>query len=580
MPPLAQPVVPPTMSQITRAFRRWADSVDHESRPAVAGAEIDERARLGALGGLAAAVAGLAVAGWSAPLREWADSGPKPPDDLIDSVCEALGRGYDPLSVLYNASISAENRRRLGTVFTPPSLVQHMLRLASAELRVAPRVIVDPGAGVGAFTIAAALKWPRARIVAVDINVVTLGLLAARIAFEGDAAPETAARLRRIELVFADYLDELENLYTEGAPGPILALGNPPYTRVQQLPSGDREKAAKLAGEIIDSGHANLAMLFQAATFRHMRPDDVSCMVLPGSFSYTRAGRALRTALWRSQRPIEVQRTPATVRAFTGRAVQAAVLVVGTERSRRAPLRLARVQVDTEAVEVLDAWTLSRTDEQPDNWFWHTTAAGDDHDIVRLGDVAIVRRGTATGANEMFFLTDRDIAALPSEVIVRAIPTLRRFDGIELTAEAHAALGDDTTKRWLLAIPPTYELEGALKEYVERYRKDVSKRHLPSQRTPWYSIDELPRPQLLLSPLSKGTFKVVINTADAVPSNNLFGITLNDQSDPARLAAWLRSDKGQQELRRLGRRYPGGSLKLEPRALRAAEVPAIALNQH
>jgi hypothetical protein len=118
--------------------------------------------------------------------------------------------------------------------------------------------------------------------------------------------------------------------------------------------------------------------------------------------------------------------------------------------------------------------------------------------------------------------------------------------------------------RWLLAIPEDYELSGAVADYVERHREAVSRRYLPSQRACWYSINEMPRPQILLSPLSKTDFKVVVNSVRAVPSNNLFGITLKDEGDPGPLACWLRSDSGQRELKRLSHRYPGGSHKLEP----------------
>jgi predicted RNA methylase len=260
-----------TMPGLARAFRRWVSTIECASESNVAGADPSERAALGALGGVATAIAGVGVAGWSGPLRAWATRGAQPPPELVDAVRVALGRGIDALAVLYNASISAANRRRLGTVFTPPSLVEHMLSLAEAELGCAPKIVVDPGAGVGAFSIAAAVRWPRARVVAVDVNIVTLGLLAARIAFEADATPASSS-LRRVELVLGDYLDQLEDFYAAGRPGPVLALGNPPYTRVQELPLKDREKAAVLAGDVIDSGHANLAMLFQAATFGTCAP--------------------------------------------------------------------------------------------------------------------------------------------------------------------------------------------------------------------------------------------------------------------------------------------------------------------
>lgn len=568
-----------TLPGLARAFRRWAATLDELTPVAVPGASLDERHRLAALGGIAAAIAGDAVHNWDEPIRSWAVSGPAPPGRIVEATRLALGRDHDPLAALYNASISAANRRRLGTVFTPSALVRHALTLAENELGCPPAAVVDPGAGVGAFTIAVAQAWPSARIVAVDINPVTLGLLGARLAFEADIDPERAPAYRRVELKLDNYLDHLVCLFGEGQPGPVLVLGNPPYTRVQELPKADREKAASLAGDAIDSGHANLAMLFQAATLQRMRPTDVSCMVLPGSFSYTRASRALRGALWASTRAVTVHRTPATVKAFTGRSVQAAVLLVGKERQRRNPLRLARVQLGDAGVDVIEMWTLPRTGDQPDNWFWSDTDRRPERgDSLLLGDVAVVRRGTATGANEMFFLTDAGKAALPAEVVVTAIPSLREFNGDELTVAAHTGYGDDSTRRWLLAIPPDRVLDGALGEYVERYRADVSERHLAAQRSPWYSIAELPRPQIVLSPLSRTDFKVVLNTAQAVPSNNLFGITLENGHAPEPLIDWLRSPAGQNELRRLSRRYPGGSHKLEPGRLRAVRLPVSVID--
>lgn len=153
-----------TLSGLGRAFRRWTAPVPDLPSIDVAGATADEKRRLGALGGIAVAVAGTAVSRWDESIRAWATAAPAPPDEIVESVRLALGRRDDPLAELYNASISPANRRRLGTVFTPTALVEHMLSLAEVELGGAPDVVVDPGAGVGAFTIAAAQTWPDARM--------------------------------------------------------------------------------------------------------------------------------------------------------------------------------------------------------------------------------------------------------------------------------------------------------------------------------------------------------------------------------------------------------------------------------
>jgi adenine-specific DNA-methyltransferase len=447
-----------------------------------------------------------------------------------------------------------------------------MLDLAAAAMHSEPVRIVDPGAGVGAFTLAAAKRWPRADVFAIDVNVVTLGLLAARIAFEIDVESEDADALSRIHLELDDYLHDLGDRFGQ-ARGPVLVLGNPPYTRIQELPTEYRSRAIKLCGEISKSGHANLAVLFQAATLNHMRPEDASCMVLPGSVSFTRASLGVRHALWHSNRPVTVQRTPATTRPFSGRSVQAAILLVGPLNAQREPIQFARIRFGGDEPKVLEKWEGNRDGVEPRNWFLRKGSKASSAGFA-LSEIATVQRGVATGASSMFFLSDAEAEHLPHDVIVPAAPTLRRFSAAEMDAAAHATWGDTHTKRWLLAIPRDYLLDGPLRAYVQQFEAEARKRFLVAQRNPWYSITSLPRPDIFIAPLSKKDFKIVINTVRAVPSNNLFGITMLNGTAPEALADWLRSNPGQRALLHMSRRYHGGSHKLEPGDLKRVRIPA------
>ena len=563
-----------SMTSLVRAFRQWAVGARVPRPPEVAGASSSETLTLGALGGIARAIADERVADWPPDVRRWAEVAPTPPEELMEAIRQSIGSEQDPLSALYEASISAANRRRLGTVFTPKLLVDYMVEQAAKELSSPPACVIDPGAGVGAFTIAAARRWPSARVVAIDVNVVTLGLLAARLAFEADH-PECSEDVAQIDLVHQDYLDALPAFFEGDAAGPVLALGNPPYTRVQELPDSMRKRAVDLSGDILKSGHANLAVIFQAATLTSMRNDDVSCMVLPGSLSYTHASHGLRHTLWNSRRAVSVSRTRATTRAFTGRSVQAAVLLIGAERKKRTPMHFSRVEISDGSLNTVEEWKQSRSSPEPNNWFW---ISGSQHhsqedDVLYLSDVAVVRRGIATGANELFFLTDAETSKMPEDVIVAAVPSLRGFSGETLDEAAHKTMGGDNARRWLLSVPHDYPLSGALAARIREYEPEVKKRHLPSKRKLWYSITDFSRPQILIAPLSKSGFRVVLNEIEAVPSNNLFGISMRNGGSPTPLAHWLRSDKGQSELRRISRRYHGGSFKLEPGSLAALRLP-------
>ena len=561
-----------TPTGVRRVIRRWASGCERPtSLPEVPGASEAELQKLAALGGLAAELGVHEVGSWPMPVMEWALRGPRPPDDLIALVLAGLTDRFDALAEAYDACISAAHRRRLGTVFTPSAVVEHMLDLVDTQAECEPAIVIDPGAGVGAFTIAAARRWPSARIVAIDINVVTLGLLAARIAHERSVDPDFAARAGKIDLLLADYLDEIPRLFRVKASGPIVVLGNPPYTRTQALSAAYKERVTQAAGDLITSRHANLAVVFQAATLAQMRNQDLCCMVVPGSIAFTRAARDLRRALWNSSRPVTVHRWPATSRAFVGREVQAAVVMVGASSEDPGPVRLARVDLDGDHVRELDGWDASRTGQSTDNWYWPSKATSTPRNSMPLTELAVARRGAATGANAFFFLTDEAAAKLPRDAITRAIPSLRRFHGDELTSDTHASWGGEAERRWLLAIEPDVELAPELKAYIEEHSY-YADRYLCRQRAFWWSISELPRPDIVISPLTSTSFKVVLNTVKAVPSNNLLGLTVRSADAPA-LASWLRSDDGQLELRRVSRRYHGGSHKIEPGDLRRLGVP-------
>ncbi|MGH6932548.1 MAG: hypothetical protein ACREEE_08955, partial [Dongiaceae bacterium] len=66
------------------------------------------------------------------------------------------------------ANVPPDERRLIGATFTPPEIVEAMI--CWAKFHGAPKRVVDPGAGSGRFTIAAARAFPRARIIAVETD--------------------------------------------------------------------------------------------------------------------------------------------------------------------------------------------------------------------------------------------------------------------------------------------------------------------------------------------------------------------------------------------------------------------------
>ena len=232
----------PGRDPLVRQILKWA-SVQAASplAPEFAHGTTDrERELLAALGGLACAVSSGADNTRSAipvEVGNWWDVAPCPPADIADQARRVLHSGRDLFGELYTAIVSMSSRRRLGTVFTPPPVTDHMLTRCE-EYGVEPATVVDPRAGVGAFTLEAATRW-NVPVVAVDLNVATLGLLAARCHLAGHETTDLPTQNgvaqgepRRIHLVLRDFLAWLlEGLSRTMGPTLIVGTPHPSVTR-------------------------------------------------------------------------------------------------------------------------------------------------------------------------------------------------------------------------------------------------------------------------------------------------------------------------------------------------------------
>lgn len=557
--------------ELVRRLTEWAlaQRLTPMSLEAVPGASEEERRALAALGGVAATLARDRSATWPEQLRDWLDRGPTVPVNLVNELEHELANGSDVLARVYEAVVSGRNRRRLGTFFTPRPVVEFMLD-AAGHLLPDPKVVIDPGAGVGAFSLAAKRRWPLAHVLAVDINVVTLGLLGA----QSDGA---------IDLVLADYLSWARGPNLPSGQ-PRLWVGNPPYTRHQDLSMPLKTAGAAAAGELVTSGLAGLSAYFLAATIRSMGPADTLCFLLPGSWTEARYGKPLRVALRDlGGRSIDFVGFASDLDVFPGTRVTAMVLVLGPQVSGAPrPMRTATARLTLSGVSASRPIERSRLDGAINDlggWLWPRIRSSL-ADGRQLGDVATVRRGVATGANEYFLLTGADRDRLPAAATARAVRRLRHVPSDALTLATHHQLDSQGERCWLLEIDdPELLADPALGAWLNAAKEaGVTERYLVKHRDPWYRVEHVDPPDLLISPMGKRRMRVVTNEARAIPSNALYGVYLKDPSAARKIAAWLNGEDGQIALLERARTYGANLFKLEPRDLLSIRLPRGVLS--
>jgi hypothetical protein len=106
-----------------------------------------------------------------------------PTGSACKAIRAAIMRGEDPLGDALMILRPPALRRATGAVYTPVTIIASMLDWAASEGR--PARVIDPGAGSGRFLIAAAARFPRAELLAIEVDPVAALTLRANLAVHG-----------------------------------------------------------------------------------------------------------------------------------------------------------------------------------------------------------------------------------------------------------------------------------------------------------------------------------------------------------------------------------------------------------
>ena len=209
---------------------------------------------------------------------------------------------------------------------------------------------------------------------------------------------------------------------------------------------------------------------------------------------------------------------------------------------------------------------------------------------MRLGDVARVGVGYVSGANRFFHLRPSDARrfAIPDEFLV---PSIRNGH-----YAARAVVDDADVERWvarddpvlLLRIPPRADVPESVRAYLDTAagrRARVS--YKCRNRTPWYSVPDVRRPEFVLTYMSGRSPALVLNRGRCACTNALLAVEpragLFDGGAAVlreRLAAAWTSPAGRLSCELEGHPLGGGLLKLEPgEARRVLLAPEAALDR-
>ncbi len=197
-----------------------------------------------------------------------------------------------------------------------------------------------------------------------------------------------------------------------------------------------------------------------------------------------------------------------------------------------------------------------------------------------LGDFATVVRGIVTGDNGFFFMTSARARELgiPDSLLVKALGRTRDVQGESFGQEDLERLEAHGRPTRLLNVNglPLDELPPSVRKYLEDgERSGVPGKTLIKTRRPWYRMETRKVPPILFAYLGRRSARFIRNHAQVVPLTCLLCVYPKASSPEMTERLWrvLSSPETVRNLRKVGKSYGGGAIKVEPRALERLPLP-------
>jgi adenine-specific DNA-methyltransferase len=480
---------------------------------------------------------------------------------------------------------SVAERNRLGQFATPAPLSLDMALLAKQLLPVCgPVRFLDPGIGSGVFFYASRK---------------TLGAARLRSALGFDLDPGVAAVAGRLWGEFGLHVRAqdfcLARPPTDEKSKATLVICNPPYVRHHHLSAAQkavlrREIAA--AGFRV-SGLAGLYCYFLLLAHRWLALNGVSVWIMPAEFLDVNYGQALKDYLVRRVTLHRIHRFDPEDVQFADALVSSVVLAF----VNRPPPTGHHVELTSGGhllePQLIRAVALAKLDPTAK---WGPLFSGPPsirsagNGALTVGDLFVVKRGLATGANDYFILPRRQARELrlPERFLRPILPGPRNIpdSGIDRASDGFPAGLPE-----LVLLDCDLPMEEIRRQYPDLAwylgqgeKQGIAQRYLPAHRPLWYKQEQRPPPPILCTYMGRQNggraIRFIRNRSEATAPN----VYLLLYPKPA-LAAACRNDAEVIDrlfgalgeiangLARGGRIYGGGLNKIEPRELAAMELP-------
>jgi len=488
----------------------------------------------------------------------------KAPAPLIESTRALIAAGDDPLGELFSQIRSPEIRRNTGATYTPPMIVNAMVAWA-ARHPVTPARIVDAGAGSGRFLMIAARQFPKAKLVAVELDPLAALLLRANATVQGFA--------NRLAIQLIDYRE----LTLPRIKGATLYIGNPPYVRHHQISEKWKSwfaetanahgfKASKLAGL-----HVHFFLKTRAIAQR----GDFGAFITAAEWLDVNYGSVMRQMLADGLGGTSVHVIDPKAMPFADAMTTGAITCFQIGQ-RPADFTMQSVSSMSE-LAALDAGRSVTWDSLARARKWSPLILCDAKPRpaghIELGELFRVQRGQVTGCNAVW-IENPHAPPLPDRFLIPAVTKAR-----DLLAVPHT-LRDGRLLRRVVDLPVDLSgLSRAERKAVDAFLRwakewEADQSYIAQHRAAWWSVGYKAPAPILCTYMARRAPHFVRNAAGARHINISHGLYPREPI-PARTVDLIVKFLHESATIEGGRTYAGGLIKFEPKEVERLTIPRL-----
>ncbi|WP_247352721.1 MULTISPECIES: N-6 DNA methylase [unclassified Bradyrhizobium] len=475
-------------------------------------------------------------------------------------------------------NIEFQRQKARGAFYTPPEISQFLVDWA---VRHKGDLVLEPSCGDAAFLVPAGerlrhLGAPRRalpnQLQGVEIHKASVEEAEERLEEEGVSAT----------IVHSDFFD------CEPRPVFDAVVGNPPFIRYQSFSGEARAKSLRVAlahgVRLTALASSWAAFVIHASEF--LKDTGRLGMVLPAellSVSYASEVRRFLLNRFASVRLVVFDHL-----VFPGVTAEV-ILLLAEGRGKAKSFEVMQLR-DLESLSELNGpgsidflpsggekWTPALISNEAFRVYRELTCQGAFGRLVDWGETYL---GNVTGNNGYFTLTAEQVETLKlgtRDILKISPPGSRHLKGLTFSDRAWKEMSNRGARCYMFA-PQGEELSAAARAYIrDGEKKKVQRAYKCSNRTPWWRVPQVAKPDILFSYMNHDHPRLVTNDAGISILNSLYGLKLKDQLRD--LGKTLLPIACLNSLTLLGsevvgRAYGGGLLKHEPREADLLPAPS------